>query len=97
MADAPAYRGLFTRYEGNPIIKARDLPYRANTVFNPAAALVDGETLLLLRVEDMRGLSHLTVARSKDGISDWRFDPEPTFVPDPDHYPEEIWGSRIRA
>lgn len=92
MPDILRFRGLFTRYEGNPIIKARDLPYRANTVFNPAAAIVDGETLLLLRVEDMRGLSHLTVARSKDGISDWRFDPGPTMEPEPDQYPEEIWG-----
>ncbi len=85
-------RGLFTRYANNPIMRGRDLPYRANTVFNPAAAIVDGETLLLLRVEDMRGHSHLTVARSKDGITDWRFDPQPTFPADPDHYPEEIWG-----
>jgi predicted GH43/DUF377 family glycosyl hydrolase len=92
MADMQGYRGLFTRYEGNPIIKARDLPYRANTVFNPAAAIVDGETLLLLRVEDMRGLSHLTVARSRDGLTDWRFDPGPTFIPEPDLHPEEIWG-----
>jgi predicted GH43/DUF377 family glycosyl hydrolase len=92
MPPTVGYRGIFDRYAGNPIIKARDLPYRANTVFNPAAAIVDGETLLLLRVEDMRGLSHLTVARSKDGIGDWRFDPTPTMVPEPDGWPEEIWG-----
>lgn len=87
-----SYRGLFTRHSGNPIIRARDLPYTANTVFNPAAAIVDGETLLLLRVEDMRGHSHLTVARSKDGLTGWVFDPEPTFRADPDGHPEEIWG-----
>jgi predicted GH43/DUF377 family glycosyl hydrolase len=85
-------RGLFQRYANNPILRGRDLPYRANTVFNPAATIVDGETLLLLRVEDMRGHSHLTVARSKDGITDWRFDPAPTFPADPDNFPEEIWG-----
>jgi predicted GH43/DUF377 family glycosyl hydrolase len=92
MSDMSGYRGLFTRHPDNPIIKARDLPYRANTVFNPAAAIVDGETLLLLRVEDMRGHSHLTVARSRDGVTGWRFDPEPTLLPDPDNWPEEIWG-----
>ena len=86
------YRELFTRHPGNPILRARDLPYAANTVFNPAATLVGDETLLLLRVEDRRGHSHLTVARSKDGIGNWQIDAEPTFVPDPDHYPEEIWG-----
>jgi predicted GH43/DUF377 family glycosyl hydrolase len=54
--------------------------------------MVDGETVLLLRVEDMRGHSHMTVARSRDGITNWRIDEQPTFVADPDHYPEEIWG-----
>jgi predicted GH43/DUF377 family glycosyl hydrolase len=92
MPNEPGFRGLFDRHPQNPIIRARDLPYAANTVFNPAAAIIDGETLLLMRVEDMRGHSHLTVARSKDGITDWRFDPQPTFLPDPDRYPEEIWG-----
>ena len=46
---------LFSRYQGNPIITAKDLPYPANTVFNPAATLFEGDTLLLLRVEDRRG------------------------------------------
>lgn len=92
MPNEPGFRGLFDRHPKNPIIRARDLPYPANTVFNPAAVVIDGETLLLMRVEDMRGHSHLTVARSKDGITDWRFDPQPTFLPDPDRYPEEMWG-----
>ena len=86
------FRELFYRHPGNPIITAADLPYRANSVFNPGATLIDGETLLLIRVEDRRGHSHLTAARSKDGIGDWRFDPAPTFMADPDLYPEEIWG-----
>ena len=50
---------IFIRDPGNPIITADDLPYRANSVFNPGAGLVDGETLLLIRVEDLRGISHL--------------------------------------
>jgi predicted GH43/DUF377 family glycosyl hydrolase len=83
---------LFTRHDGNPIITAANLPYRANTVFNPGAVQVGDETLLLLRVEDMRGISHLTVARSPDGLDDWTIDPEPTFRPDPDQHPEELWG-----
>jgi predicted GH43/DUF377 family glycosyl hydrolase len=84
--------GLFTRYPGNPILSATDIPYRANTVFNAAAAAIDGESILLLRVEDLRGISHLTVARSDDGRTGWRIDPEPTLMPDPDHHPEEVWG-----
>jgi len=92
LTNKPYSRGLFERYVDNPIIRARDLPYRCNTVFNAAAAMVDGETVLLMRVEDMRGHSHMTVARSKDGITNWQIDPQPSFAPDPDHYPEEIWG-----
>jgi predicted GH43/DUF377 family glycosyl hydrolase len=84
--------GLFSRYIGNPILTAADIPYRANTVFNAAAAAIDGESILLMRVEDLRGISHLTVARSDDGRTGWRVDPEPTVMPDPDHHPEEVWG-----
>jgi predicted GH43/DUF377 family glycosyl hydrolase len=61
-------------------------------VFNPAATIRDGETILLMRVEDRRGLSHLTVARSPDGVAGWRIGAAPTFVGQPDTYPEEIWG-----
>ncbi len=89
MTDFPE---LFIRHPGNPILTARDLPYPANTVFNAGATMIGDETLLMMRVEDRRGHSHLTVARSKDGITGWQFDPQPTFTPDPDRFPEEIWG-----
>jgi len=85
-------RELFHRAAGNPLISADDIPYPAHSVFNAASALVDGETVLLLRVEDRSGLSHLTVARSADGRSNWRIDASPTLAPDPQGYPEEIWG-----
>ena len=92
MESTAQFRDLFIRHSANPIISARDLKYPANTVFNPGATTFEGETLLLLRVEDRRGHSHLTVARSEDGVSNWRIDGQPTFVADPDRYPEEIWG-----
>lgn len=83
----------FRRHPANPILTAVDLPYRANTVFNAGATLVaGGGTVLLLRVEDRRGLSHLTVARSHDGVGDWRIDPEPSLPADPQGHPEELWG-----
>jgi predicted GH43/DUF377 family glycosyl hydrolase len=69
---------LFKRYNGNPILTPDDWPYPANAVFNPGAAKLNSETLLLVRVEDMRGFSHLTVARSSDGFTDWEIDPAPT-------------------
>jgi len=74
-------RELFERHPGNPILTAADWPYPANAVFNPAAGLVDGETVLLARVEDLRGISHLTVARSANGIDGWRVDEAPLLSP----------------
>ena len=84
---------LLHRHPQNPILTAADWPYPVNTVFNAGATkLPDGTTLLLCRVEDRRGHSHLTAARSENGIDGWRIDPEPTMMPDPENYPEETWG-----
>jgi len=91
MTDA-RFKELFTRHSANPIIQARDLPYQANAVFNAAATRCGDDTLLLMRVEDRRGLSHLTAARSRDGVTDWRIDERPTLPADPENHPEEIWG-----
>jgi predicted GH43/DUF377 family glycosyl hydrolase len=87
------YDVLLHRHPANPIMTARDWPYPAHTVFNPGATLLaDGTTLLLCRVEDRRGHSHLCAARSPNGVDGWVIDPEPTLRPDPAHYPEELWG-----
>jgi predicted GH43/DUF377 family glycosyl hydrolase len=84
---------LFTRHPANPILSRKDWPYPINSVFNAAAIrLDDGDTLLLCRVEDRRGLSHLCAARSANGIDGWRIDSPPTLMPSPSEYPEEIWG-----
>jgi len=84
---------LFSRHSDNPILTANDWPYAVNSVFNPGATLLpDGTTLLLCRVEDRRGLSHLTVARSVNGIDNWQIDSRPTLAADPINFPEELWG-----
>ncbi len=86
------YETLFLRHPGNPILTGKDWPYSMNSVFNAGATLLpDGTTLLLCRVEDRRGLSHLSAARSVNGIDGWKVDQHPTLLPDSDH-PEEIWG-----
>ncbi len=94
MNDAPTgcYRELFKRYEANPILTGSDWPYAVNSVFNPGATMVHGRCLVLVRVEDRRGLSHLCAARSADGLSDWEIDRVPTFEPFPEQCPEETWG-----
>ena len=86
------YPELFQRHAANPILTARDWPYPAHTVFNAAACQAGAETVLLVRVEDRRGHSHLTVARSHDGVSHLRIDAQPSFAPDPANHPEEAWG-----
>src|SRR6478672_7961868 len=89
---APAlYAELFQRNPANPILTAQDWPYPAHTVFNAGACQIGKETILLVRVEDRRGHSHLTVARSKDGITNWQIDPQPSFPPDA-NFSEEKWG-----
>jgi len=86
-------KSLFNRFRGNPILTADNWPYPANAVFNCGATrLRDGSTLLLCRVEDHRGHSHLTAARSSNGFDNWQIDPEPTLPPDMPSHPEEVWG-----
>ena len=81
---------LFRRHSRNPILHRGNWPYQVNSVFNPAAAMVDGEVLLLVRAEDRRGLSHLTVARSANGVSGWRIDSTPVVLPETSRADE--WG-----
>ena len=84
-------RELFTRYEGNPIIKPADFPTMVNAAFNPAAVEFEGQTLLLVRVEDRTGLSRLVVATSDDGYSGWELDTKRGIAPDQARF-EEQWG-----
>jgi predicted GH43/DUF377 family glycosyl hydrolase len=84
---------LIQRHPKNPILTAQDWPYPVNSVFNPGAVLLpDNTTLLLCRVEDRSGRSHLCAARSRNGVDSWQVDPKPTLSPDPVSHPEEIWG-----
>lgn len=62
----PNYPELFVRNSENPILTASMWPYPVHTVFNPGATILkDGNTLLLCRMEDRKGLSQLGIARSK--------------------------------
>src|SRR5450432_2889688 len=84
---------LLLRHPANPILTSKDWPYSINSVFNAGATLLpDGTTLLLCRVEERRGLSHLCAARSRNGVDNWQIDPESTLMPNPKEFPEEIWG-----
>lgn len=81
---------LFRRYEVNPILTAADWPYTVNAVFNPGVTRFDGDTLLLVRVEDRTGFSHLCVARSADGIARWTIEADRRLLPDVESEPERF-------
>jgi predicted GH43/DUF377 family glycosyl hydrolase len=82
---------LFRRYRGNPLLTPDRWPYAINAVLNAGAAEVEGATVLLCRVEDRRGISHLTVARSQNGFSNWLVDETPLLEPGPGIL-HETWG-----
>ncbi|MGI4788954.1 MAG: hypothetical protein ACRYFS_08895 [Janthinobacterium lividum] len=77
-------REVFVREPTNPIITPADMPFPCKAVCNPAACLIKGEVLLLLRVIDDKDRSHLHIARSKNGIHDWRIETTPLLSPDVD-------------
>ncbi len=79
---SPDHHEPFARWPGNPALTASDFP-GAGAAFNPAAVSFEGETLLLVRVEERTGLSYLGVARSVDGLSDWIVEPDRALRPEP--------------
>src|ERR1700724_1020679 len=87
------YPPLLLRHPGNPILSGKDWPYSINSVFNAGATLLpDGTTLLLCRVEDRRVFCNLCAARAGNAVDAVEIDREPTLMPRPREFPEEIWG-----
>lgn len=60
-------------------------------MFNAGACQVGEETVLLCRVEDSIGFSHLWVARSSDGVSGWKIESEPLLSGRSDEI-NQMWG-----
>ncbi len=73
-------RDIIHRWEGNPAITVDDIPFQCNSVFNAGAIKIDGETILLLRVEDLKGRSVFALARSSDGFH-FTVDSKPALEP----------------
>ena len=76
------------RYEGNPILTARHVndawtePHRrVMTVHNAGVAVVGSETVMLFRSHLRSGISVIGLARSDNGVTDWRIDPRPFLKP----------------
>ena len=71
---------LVTRYEGNPILTKRDIPYAVETVHNAGATRFEGCYILLFRSHLHNGRSIIGIARSDDGY-DFKVDSKPFLVP----------------
>jgi predicted GH43/DUF377 family glycosyl hydrolase len=85
----PLGRDLLHRWERNPIITVRDVPFRCNTVFNGTPVKLDGEYYMILRVEGQQGYSFFALARSRDGVH-FEVEPEPCMMP-ADAGPFRLW------
>jgi len=83
---------IFQRSPSNPILTPNDMPVPAEAVLNPGATEKDGEVILLLRVEDTSGFSSIHVARSRDGVENWRIDPNPLLKYGEPDWRYEQWG-----
>ncbi|MBU0755861.1 MAG: glycoside hydrolase family 130 protein [Planctomycetes bacterium] len=71
---------LIRRWGGNPILTAQDMPFPCTALHNAGAVMFEGRPILMLRVEDMRGMSFFILARSKNGFQ-FSVDEEPAMVP----------------
>ena len=79
----PAQR-LFERHPSNPLLLPKDAPIPCKSICNPAAVQVGDDVLLLARLIDDQDRSQVWIARSRNGVDGWRFDPEPLLAPPPE-------------
>jgi predicted GH43/DUF377 family glycosyl hydrolase len=90
-------KDLLQRYPGNPVITVKDIPVRANCVFNSGAVVHGGEIVMLLSTWVSDWTPQFLVGRSKDGV---HFTVEPrVMVTPPAGHPyvphEGIFDTRI--
>jgi beta-1,4-mannooligosaccharide/beta-1,4-mannosyl-N-acetylglucosamine phosphorylase len=71
------------RYEGNPVVRAADIPFDCLRCFNPAAEKFEGRYLLLVRVIGSDRSESVALATSENGI-DFEVAPEPILRPAPE-------------
>ncbi|MEV1007504.1 glycoside hydrolase family 130 protein [Streptomyces sp. NPDC049881] len=81
-ATVPFPLGPFTPYEGNPVLRPRGDGWESSNLYNPAAVVVDGEVVLLYRAHAADIVSHIGIARSRDGFT---FEREDAPVLSPEH------------
>ncbi|UCG55712.1 MAG: hypothetical protein JSU70_12675 [Phycisphaerales bacterium] len=83
---------IFNRSSANPILTPQSMPFSAEAVLNPGATEHDGEIVLLLRVEGTSGYSSIHVARSHNGVTDWKIETKPLLKHGEARWRYEKWG-----
>ena len=76
--------GPFVPYEHNPILRPLGGSWESSNLYNPAALVVDDEVVLLYRAHADDIVSHIGIARSKDGVHFER-ESEPILSPTEDY------------
>ena len=78
------------RYKKNPLVTAKDVnkvwtdpKLQTITVHNAGITEYDGDVLMLFRSHLRNGISVLGIARSKNGLDNWRIDKSPAMLPCP--------------
>jgi predicted GH43/DUF377 family glycosyl hydrolase len=69
------------RLADQPVLSPGNPPWASAGVFNAAAAIVKGRTVLLFRAQDQQGTSRIGYAESKDGLH-FTMDPKPVLAPE---------------
>jgi predicted GH43/DUF377 family glycosyl hydrolase len=80
LAAPPAVTIQAERLSDRPVLRPAAPPWMAAGAFNPAAAIVDGKTVLLFRARDAHGTSRIGYAASADGLH-FKIDPRPVLEP----------------
>ncbi|MGM0367544.1 MAG: hypothetical protein ACQEP2_03075 [Actinomycetota bacterium] len=88
------FKELFIRHKANSTIQATGITCQPNTVFNVGTNCFGYDTLLVIRMKDRRAISHLTAAHSRDYVTDWRINPDPTLVASTGKYPGRGYGAK---
>jgi len=93
-----AHTPLTWRYDFNPESNPRFLERLGmNVAFNAGALRFGGEYVLVVRAEGWDRKSFFALARSRDGIHGWAFDPEPILTPETENPDTNLYDMRLTA
>ena len=80
MMNTPVKTNIIKRYEGNPILTRKDVPYPVETVHNAGVVKTGERYLMLFRAHRRNGRSIIGLAESSDGFH-FQVNPQPFMTP----------------